>query len=77
MLSKLSVVSVGFLLGASFSTAPTGIGSGDAIVMAFSGGAALLGAVVFLLLRKYGSKEFCKLNLPPGPPAAWTLRKAA
>ena len=47
------------------------------VVVAFAGAAIALGAVVFLLLQVYGNKEFCRLNLPPGPPSAWTLPKAA
>jgi hypothetical protein len=66
-----------FGFGASFSPAPAEMGSGDILVVIFAGAAIALGTVVFLLLQVYGNKEFCRLNLPPGPPSAWTLPKAA
>jgi hypothetical protein len=67
-----------FGIGASIA-APTDLGAGDLLVLAFSGASVALGTVVFALLRKVFKFEFCSLNLPPGPPpmADRPLPKAA
>lgn len=72
------VLTVGFIAGASFSGTSTGFGVEDALaVAAFYVGSALLGGAIFWLRRSCGTGEMCKLNLPPGPPAAWKVRAAA
>ena len=73
-LTKPFFLTVGSITGGSLWNTSAGNVVEDALALvAFFTGAMMLGGAIFWLRRACGAGEICKLNLPPGPPAAWKV----